>query len=145
MKNFHFKKNNQQKMKELEKDLSCFVKNWKKIKKESSLYNEKAFLDEIAQNILDLHRHAKEASSINLWKSGSDLILYILQTPWGAPFISEISLLEAATIYSDEKSKESRLRTFLKDISKYAKRCDISPLTSLDLLKEELVALEVAA
>lgn len=140
-----YKKNREQKLKELEQNLLDFRQNLQKLEKTPLIYHEASFLSEVAEKILELERHASELALAGVWKEGAHLICHILQNPWGAPFVTKTSLVEAAKIYVDEKPQKSTLYNFLQDLSNYKKTCQIPHLISLKLLSDELIEYENAA
>ncbi|MBS0585724.1 MAG: hypothetical protein JSR76_05430 [Verrucomicrobia bacterium] len=133
----NYKKSIPAKISELAQDIISFNQELEKLRKKKELLQSKAFLDNIAEQILVLDRHAKEVSELTTWK-GAEAIHFMLDTPWGAPIVMNTTLLEAATIYPDETSDKSQLHEVLKQILKYAPHCEIPFLATLQQLSEEI-------
>jgi len=138
MTKYHFKKKLPEKIKELEDDLTRFNEEWYQIKTEKKIIENKRFLSIFAKDILKLDQHAREIADLNTYKSSADLIHYILNTPWGAPFVASTTLLDAARSFSDEIPLKSDLYHLLKMFIQYSTKCDIPILQSLKMLKDEI-------
>ena len=132
-----YKKTISGKISELEQDISSLHHELAKVQKKKDLVHNKEFLDNLAEQILILDRHAKEVSEMSSWK-GAEMIHFFLKTPWGAPMVMNSTLLEAAIIYPDENATTSQLHEVLKEILKYAPHCEIPFLEALDKLNQEI-------
>lgn len=133
-----FKKNNPHKITELENDLVRFNEEWYQIQTEKTVIDNKKFLTLLADDILKLDRHAKEVEELGEWKSGAKLIHFILHTPWGAPFVSPTTLLDAAISFPDELPLKSSLHDLLKLFTQYSTKCQIPIIENLKELREEI-------
>ncbi len=79
------------------------------------------FLRKMAINIKHLHFDAKNAKKNSQWKQQAKDIEHFLSTPIGAPFISSITLTQAADNFSEQNPKESDLSILLEDFGKYGR------------------------
>jgi hypothetical protein len=77
------------------------------------------FLRKMAINIKQLHFDAKNAKKTAEWKHQATDIEHFLSTPIGAPFVSAITLTQAADNFSEQNPKESDLSILLEDFGKY--------------------------
>jgi len=81
--------------------------------------------------------NAKEAARITELKERAQLIHFTLTTPWGAPFVGETTLLEAANTYSDDNPNSS-LQHLLTDFSHYSDEKHTPLLNVYNEILEEL-------
>ena len=123
---------------QLESDLSRFNEEWYQIHIEHGVVENETFLKHLADDILKLDHHACEVEKSGVWKNGAHLIHYILETPWGAPFVTKTSLLEAATDFSDQKPLSSSLYEFTKQYATYSSKCNFPILENLKSLQNEI-------
>jgi hypothetical protein len=133
-----YRKSKQSKLFELEGDISYFYLLLENLKKRPDLIDDPIFLSKTSSSILRIHRHAKELSEIKNFGRESTLIEHMLDTPWGAPFISNETLLDAATTYPDEIPKRSKLHEFLLQIASHRTNNEIFTIQELLFLKEEI-------
>ncbi len=131
-------KKNLNRISQLEKDLTSFRKLWNKSEKDSTLIRERTYLEAISKSILTLDRHAEELSEEKILGESASLIHYILQTPWGAPFVGKSTLLEAAKTYPDEESLNSSLCKTLAQFEKFRHRGDLPLMKNLDQIQREI-------
>ena len=100
---------------DLRKDLEKLTKNIKQLKSKQGLAKNKAFLHQMAEDIKKLNDDTLIAKNIPI----AHLIHHILSTPFGAPFVSEVSLLEAALDFDYQEPIKSDLSHLIEDFSKY--------------------------
>lgn len=138
MNEHHFKKRVEEMIHDLEEDLFRFNEEWYQIHTENQIVENQTFLLHLAHDILILNQHAKEVEKTGLWQEGAHLIHYILGTPWGAPFVTNTTLLEAAQLFPDEIPLKSTLHTFTKQYVKYGTKCKFPILDALQQLQDEI-------
>jgi|GEM_PF-1464644 len=85
----------------------------------NQLSKDVKFLRKMAINIKQLHFDAKNAKKTAEWKQQARDIEHFLSTPIGAPFVSAITLTQAADNFSEQNPKESDLSILLEDFGKY--------------------------
>lgn len=102
------------KLQELKVDLLHFLREAQRVFDSPGLLESPFFLEQMAEIILSLDLHAEEIQFLNGPQEEAELIHFILNSPWGAPFVMERSLVEAAKIYPDEEPSFSSLKTILK-------------------------------
>ena len=104
----------------LKKDLKKIHNDWQKLKDKHSLAKDETYLKKLAQDLKKLDQDAKKEKGSE-W---AELIHHLLTTPWGAPFVSETTLLEAANSYDPHQAKKSSLHVIMKKFSQLEKKCD---------------------
>jgi len=86
----------------LKADLREIKKDWEKIFDPNHPLNDPVFLAKFARDILNLDADAQKAMKCEKVKEEAEMVHYLLTTPWGAPFASPITLLDAAKFYSQD-------------------------------------------
>jgi hypothetical protein len=109
-------------------NICSFIEHLEIIKKEmlflfqgSHLAKDAKFLRKMAINIKQLHFDAKKTSKSSEHRQQAIEVEHFLSTPIGAPFVSAITLLQAADSFSEQHPKESDLSHLLEDYAKYGK------------------------
>ena len=138
MESNHSWKNDSNRVQQLENDLNFFRTLWEKREGPPLTIKEKTYLQDLSTSILTLDRHAEELTSDRLLGESASLIHYLLQTPWGAPFVGESTLLEAAKIFPDEKFDESTLSHVLTQFEEYKERVQMPLMQSLHQIQQEI-------
>ena len=110
------KSKNRQKV--LKDDLNHFENDWQKLVSEKKLAHNEEFLHKMADDIIKLNEDAILAEEYN--SKVGHLIHHILITPFGAPFVCNKTLLEAALNYEYQTPIESDLCHIIDDFSKYS-------------------------
>lgn len=113
-------------------DLLSLNEDWEKIFKEGGAVNNQVLLEKIAADIQKLDRDATLAATTSQLKEQAEIVLFALTTPWGAPFIGETTLLDAARNFKKE-NLDSSLKHLLIDFARYGHQKEV-PLFSV--LKE---------
>ncbi len=131
-------KKNVDRYSELENDLSTFRDLFNEAGQYPGRIQEKTYLEALSQSILTLDRHAKELTSEKMLGKSASLIHYILQTPWGAPFVGDDTLLQAAKTFSHQEWSESSLLSLLKQFDEYRNKCTLPLMKSLDQIHKEI-------
>ncbi len=121
----------QKKEEKLKKDLKKLIDHWKKFLEESRLHNDKHFLAKIAKDIKKLDEEASLSLEMPELYPASYLIHHFLISPYGAAFMTNRSLLDAALAFSSSGEKEMVLTE-----SDTAQESDLSSL--LEDQKKEL-------
>lgn len=85
------------------------------------LAKDAKFLRKMAINIKQLHFDAKKTNKRSEYKQQAIEVEHFLSTPIGAPFVSAITLLQAADSFSEQNPKESDLSHLLEDFAQYGK------------------------
>lgn len=127
-------------MRNLKQALSALHDDWNELIDSERVSHDPLFLRKVADDIKKLDQEAKEAAKTPELKDSAKLVHFALSTPWGAPFVGETTLLDAATTYKDDSSNSS-LQHLLTDFSHYA-HAEQSPLQKvfeeiLDELEDE--------
>ena len=85
------------------------------------LAKDAKFLRKMAINIKQLHFDVKKTDKSSEHREQAVEVEHFLSTPIGAPFVSPITLLQAADSFSEQNPKESDLSRLLEDFAKYGK------------------------
>ncbi len=73
----------------------------------------------VALMIRQLHHDAKRLRYFPKYKEAAEHIVLTLTTPWGAPFVMEISLLDAAENLDEQNPASSDMHHWLSKIARY--------------------------
>lgn len=104
---------------DLKEDLQNFHDDWEALYKDEAALSNKENLSKFALDIQKLLVDAKKLMHHKEYEEQSEIVISLLTTPWGAPFVSKITLHEAAKSYKDEESEDSALFHLLKDFMNY--------------------------
>lgn len=121
----------------LRADLHALHDDWEVLLKQSAMLKDSKFLERIANHIKKLDSHARLALEISRLKEQAEVVHYALSTPWGAPFIGETTLLDAANSYKAD-NPESALMHLLSGFLKYGEQKQVPLFNVLDEISEEL-------
>ncbi|QVL57060.1 MAG: hypothetical protein KFB93_06680 [Simkaniaceae bacterium] len=121
----------------LRADLHALHDDWEILLKQDEMLKDSSFLEKIAADIKKLDNDATQALEVSKLKEQANVVHFALSTPWGAPFIGETTLLEAAKNYKTDHS-ESALMHLLSDFLKYGHRKKVPLFDVLDEISEEL-------
>ena len=111
--------------------------DWEVLKKQHAMLNDSKFLEKIAGHVIELDSHAVQALEVSKIKEQAEVVHYALSTPYGAPFIGETTLLDAANGYQSNSS-EPALMDLLSDFLKYGQHKQVPLFNVLDEISEEL-------
>ena len=92
--------NQQQMLESFKKDLAEIHSDWKLLLAQKDQASDPNFLKKVATDIQNLDRDATQMGSTETFKEQADLVHFLLSTPWGAPFVDETTLIEAAHAFS---------------------------------------------
>jgi len=95
--------------KDLKQDLDEIHKDWTHLFESKADLKNPKFLGKIAHDIVNLNQDAVEALHDEKLKEKAELVHFLLTTPWGAPFIGEATLLDAAKSYKEGESDSALL------------------------------------
>jgi hypothetical protein len=119
----------------LKKDLEEFTSDWLNLLYRNELSHDKSFLEKMSKDIQKLDEDALLTESDF---ETSHLIHHALATPWGAPFVCEKSLLEAAMKF-DPTDEENDLEEIANDFSKFSNSENNEVITIFQGLEEVLL------
>lgn len=123
----------------LRNDFEAFDKHWKQVIAKEKLADDEEFLHKLAEDIKELDYDALELSDVeqaNLLTSR--LILHLITTPWGAPFVSDKSLLDAALTYDYQNPMQSDLHSIVHTISQHGDQFNQEVVSIFNSLTEVL-------
>lgn len=121
----------------LKKDLRTFHKDYIELIEKERNAHDPVFLKRVAEHIKKLDEHAKMALGVDDLKERGELLHFALTTPWGAPFVGETTLLDAANTYKEDSS-DSSLGHLLSSFSKYGHEKQAPLLKVFDEIFDEL-------
>ena len=104
--------NSQATLQELKKHIIALRDTFHAIHQDPSLAEDPHKLAALAQMVQDVEVEAL-LSKDHKHRRACDLIHHLVFTPWGAPFVTDESLLEAAQSYKFQKHKSSSFYDFI--------------------------------
>jgi hypothetical protein len=119
------------------KDLIAIHKDWERVQHHSTIISNLTFLKKFAQDIQHLDRDALALEHMEEVKEKAKLVHHILTTPWGAPFVGETTLLEAATNFEQDQTNPS-LKQLMIDFIQYGPETEPLILKVFDEISEKL-------
>jgi hypothetical protein len=99
----------------LKKDLKRLIEHWKKLLAKKDLRKNKKFLHKIANDIKKLNTDTQHSVQMPDLYPASYLIHHFLISPYGAAFMTNRSLLDAALAYEPEVCEKSELFQLLEE------------------------------
>ncbi len=102
----------------LKDDLQAIHGDWQKAAHDENMRLDPSFLEQFATDIIVLDQDASSARRISACKQTASMVQHLLTTPWGAPFISDKTLLEAAKEFKESPEIPS---TFFQMVENFAK------------------------
>lgn len=120
-------------------DLHALHDDWEMLLSQDTIANDPKFLEKIAADIQKLDADATIALTTTKLKEQAEVIHFALSTPWGAPFIGETTLIDAARNYNT-KNPDSPLKHLLFAFIQYGHRKKVPLFHVLDEITDELEA-----
>ncbi len=105
----------------IQEDLKKFFSDWESFSKDDN-YLSDPHLKAMATDIVKLYEDSNTLLKNPKLKEDAELAIYMLSTPWGAPFVADATLIEAAKSCLDESVEP--LKHLLKDFSSYSDAFD---------------------
>ena len=136
-------KNHQQMLENFKKGLAEIRSDWKELLDKKDQASDPDFLKKVATDIQNLDRDAIRVESIEPFKTQAELVHFLLSTPWGAPFVDETTLLEAAQAFHD-KHLQSELNRLLSRFAEYGHQMETPIFQVFDEIAEEIEHTEKA-
>ncbi|MCP5506349.1 MAG: hypothetical protein H7A38_05655 [Chlamydiales bacterium] len=121
----------------LKADLLALHDDWEVLLKQDALLKDGKFLRKVAADILKLDTDATLAKKESSLKEQAEVLHFALSTPWGAPFIGETTLLDAANTFREDHP-ETALMHLLSDFLKYGHKKKVPLFDVLEDISEEL-------
>ena len=121
----------------LRTDLHTLHDDWEMLLSQDTIANDPKFLEKIAADIQKLDADATLALGTTKLKEQAEVVHFALSTPWGAPFIGETTLIDAARSY-DIKNPDSPLKHLLSAFIQYGHRRKVPLFHVLDDITDEL-------
>lgn len=121
----------------LKEDLAEIHKDWIHLFEDQKDLDNPQFLSKMASDIQHLDQDALKAVEDTNVKEQAELIHYLLTTPWGAPFIGETTLLDAANSYQQGQS-ESPLKHLLSGFMQHSEHQSTNLFKFLEQIYLEL-------
>ncbi len=124
----------------LKQDVSALEKDWEELLLDKKLSRDHHFLEKIAHDIKELNEDSELLEHFKPYEDQAEMIHYMLTTPWGAPFVSEKTLIEAALAYQFQEPSHSDLAKMMKEFTEHSEISHNQFLTVLHSLSRELKA-----
>jgi hypothetical protein len=103
----------------LASDLERLIQDFQQLKQSPSLCRDPRFLCRMATDLKQLSHDAALGLRISTLKKKARLIRHLLTTPFGAPYVSRMTFLEAADIFSEQEPRHSDLANLLQNSLTY--------------------------
>lgn len=94
-------------------------KDWLALISRSHLAKNPQFLRRMAINVKHLHYDAIQLKQTIEFQSRVSQIEHFLSTPLGAPFVTKVTLVKAAYLFSEQDPRDSDLSRILEEFSHY--------------------------
>jgi hypothetical protein len=104
-------------------ELKRFQGDWEHLFEKETLATDHKFLRKMAIAIKQMQHEAKSC------EASGEKVRHFLETPIGAPFVSKITLAQAADRYSEQEPKHSDLSELLRTFARYSKHFHFQILT----------------
>lgn len=124
----------------LEKDVIALEKDWEELLLDKKLSKDRDFLTRIAHDIKELNEDSELFEHFKPYEDQAEMIHYMLTTPWGAPFVSDKTLIEAALAYQFQEPIQSDLAKMMREFTEHSSISHNQFLTVLHSLSGELKA-----
>ncbi|MCF7806489.1 MAG: hypothetical protein K9M13_02450 [Simkaniaceae bacterium] len=89
-------------------------------------------LQKLASVVQDLEIESQINVKDKKYKESCEIIHHLLFTPWGAPFVMDASLLEAAQIYKFQEHQASDLYKIVKNFVEHSEMSESQIFKALD-------------
>lgn len=122
----------------LRENIAKLERDWEELLSKRREASDAHFLHEMAEDIKKLNEETVEAETIPSLEPTVTVIHHMLTTPWGAPFVSEKTLLEAAIAFSYQDPLQSDLFHLMDDFVSYSSLLNNQFLTVLSSLSKDL-------
>ncbi|MEM7174905.1 MAG: hypothetical protein AAF443_03110 [Chlamydiota bacterium] len=129
--------NQQQMLEAFKRDLAAIHSDWEQLLEQKSKASDPLFLKKVATDIQNLDRDATQMRSIDDLKEKAELVHFVLSTPWGAPFVDETTLIEAAQAFR-ENDPQSKLNYLLSRFADYGHQMETPIFQVFDEIADEL-------
>ncbi|PCI93277.1 hypothetical protein COB11_05580 [Candidatus Aerophobetes bacterium] len=103
----------------LKSDLQNFHDDWGKLYENEDALKNPIYLKKFALDIQKLVFDAKRLEKFPNYEEQSQVVVYLLTTPWGAPFVAKTTLHAAAKDFDEARAEASSLFHLLKDFMNY--------------------------
>ncbi len=126
-------------LQKLKDDLHHLCENWKRIQTQHVLLDDSAFLSDFASDVQKLDSDLQQAEKVPDYKAPSELIEHLIRTPWGAPFVFDTPLLEAAKSYRGGE-EDSKLKRILYEFLHYHDEINEQLFNCIEEIEKKLSA-----
>lgn len=116
--------------------LHAFHESWNELSQKNSLLNNKQFLLKMAHEIELIHEDIMGNNMSSDIKENAELVDYIIASPWGAPFVFDKPLLEAARSYTQSGSED--LHHLIHEFLNYKEEINEQLFDCIEEIEEKL-------
>jgi hypothetical protein len=123
---------------ELKNDLHQLNEDWQKLQKHHNVVNNQHFLRKMAD---DIQKVTNDAAVVEECDGCEDLALsltYLLNTPWGAPFVGETTLAEAAEHFRDQEYQQSSLFHLMSGFAEYSDKFENQIIRAFEDIEKKM-------
>lgn len=124
--------------KKLQKDVEKLEHDWEELLSKKKETKDKEFLEEMAEDIKNLNEDTYMAEGYEPLEPTVHMIHHMLTTPWGAPFVFDKTLLEAAVSFEYQEASHSDLSHLMDEFTEYSSLAHNQFLTVLGSISDDL-------
>lgn len=127
-----------QPIEKLKKDLKAIHSDWQQAAHDKAIRNDLDFLEKFAHDIIMLDQDAQSAQKTTPCKAKATLVHHLLSTPWGAPFISNMTLIEAAQLFKKDPKIPGPFYLMVENFARFESKFKSQIFDIFDDLSEEI-------
>ncbi|GAB4194452.1 MAG: hypothetical protein Tsb0015_17430 [Simkaniaceae bacterium] len=119
-------------------DLHTLNHDWQQLLEENTVINDANFLKKMASDIQKLNHDAVDIEDLEGCEDLAATITYLLNTPWGAPFVGETTLVEAADKFKEKESAESELYHLMSGFAQYSHKFENQIIRAFEDIEKKM-------
>lgn len=105
--------------KQLKENLKKIQEDWEELSSHEELSHDPRFLGTLANDIIALEHDSADINEDEIQFEAAAMAHHFISTPWGAPFASNSTLLDAALSFQHQPAQESDLSHLMEDFHYY--------------------------
>jgi hypothetical protein len=129
---------NEKRIANLQKDLLKLSQDWEQALSRQKNIRDPDYLKTIAEDIKLLDQDSSAVDHNEEIYREAHMIQHILRTPWGAPFVSDVTLAEAADAFPMQDPLHSDLCHLLDELLVHSNQVDNQFITLMFAISEDL-------
>ncbi len=119
-------------------DLHTLNHDWHELLAEDHMINDANFLKKMATDIQQLNNDAMQIEHLEGCEDLAATITYLLNTPWGAPFVGETTLAEAADHFQENEPTKTELYYLMSGFSEYSHKFENQIIRAFEDIEKKL-------